>query len=54
MEIYPNKTETIILNNYFNNKKINNEDDIIWIQNKAVNEIKHRDIGTNKIEIEKL
>ena len=54
LEIYPNKTEIIILNNFFNYKKINNEDDIIWIQNKVVNEIKHRDIGANKIEIEKI
>ncbi len=53
-QLYPNAKEASILNKYFNNKKIRNAQDIIWVQNKVVNEILQKNIGAEEIKVERI
>jgi hypothetical protein len=50
--VSPTTKEVKILNNFFDNREIINNNDIIYIQNKVINTIKHNILTTKKIDIQ--
>ncbi len=50
-QVYPSILEQKSLNQFFSNKEIKNEKDIIYVQNRVVKKIAHKDIAMDRINI---
>ncbi len=50
-QIRPNENEVLALEAFFGKKSINVEQDIIYIQNKVVNEVSHKSTGSGQLNI---
>ena len=50
-QVYPSPLEQQSLNQFFSNKEIKKEKDIIYIQNWVIEKIAHKDITTSRINI---
>jgi hypothetical protein len=50
-QIRPNENEVLALEAFFGKKSINVEQDIIYIQNKVVNEVLHKSTGSGQLDI---
>ncbi len=52
-QISPSSTEIEIMNKFFNNRSIKRPDDILFVQNKVISEIKHEYTGSEKLDVKK-